>query len=86
MIERGQIAEQPNVRDGRSTLLVLTPAGQEVFDRGLPAFHRFLAALDEALDGAFQQHEDAVRRVRVALQELTVEAITEPGTATTDRL
>ena len=32
-IERGQIAERPNPGDGRSTLLVLTPVGQEIFDR-----------------------------------------------------
>jgi DNA-binding MarR family transcriptional regulator len=72
LIARGHVVEQPNPRDGRSTLLVLTPAGQEIFDRGLPAFLRVLARLDEALGGTLQEHEDAVRRVRLALQELSV--------------
>jgi DNA-binding MarR family transcriptional regulator len=71
LIERGHVEEQPHPRDGRSTLLVLTPAGQEIYDRGLPAFRKALHALDDALDGDLQSHEDAVRRVRVALQDLT---------------
>jgi DNA-binding MarR family transcriptional regulator len=71
LIERGHVEEQPHPRDGRSTLLVLTPAGQKIFDRGLPAFQKAMHALNDALDGGLQSHEDAVRRVRVALQELT---------------
>ncbi len=70
LIARGHVDEQPNPRDGRSTLLVLTPAGQEIFDRGLPAFQKALHALNDALGGDLQAHEDVVRRVRVALQEL----------------
>jgi DNA-binding MarR family transcriptional regulator len=70
LIERGHVEEQPNPVDGRSTLLVLSPAGQEIFDRGLPAFRRVLQQLDEALDGALEEHEEAVRRVRTALQRL----------------
>src|SRR5512133_3666361 len=34
LIERGHVAERPNPTDRRSTLLVLTAAGQEIFDRG----------------------------------------------------
>jgi DNA-binding MarR family transcriptional regulator len=71
LIERGHVEEKPNPDDGRSTLLVLTPAGQDIFDRGLPAFRRVLEALNEALEGELQAHEDAVRRVRVALQRLS---------------
>ena len=63
--------EQPHPRDGRSTLLVLTPAGQEVFDRGRPAFQRAMNELDAALGGTLQDHEEAVRRVRVTLLELS---------------
>ncbi|MGZ8782239.1 MAG: MarR family winged helix-turn-helix transcriptional regulator, partial [Gaiellaceae bacterium] len=36
LIERGHVVEEPHPRDGRATLLTLTPAGQDVFDRGLP--------------------------------------------------
>ena len=43
LIERGHVREEPNPEDGRSTLLTLTPAGQEIFDLGLPVFHRVLA-------------------------------------------
>ena len=74
LMERGHVVEQPNPHDGRSTWLVLTPAGQEIFDRGLPLFHEVLAALDGALDGTLREHEDAVRRVRLALQELGARA------------
>ena len=70
LIERGHVEEQPHPRDGRSTLLVLTPAGQDIFDRGLPAFQKAIRALNDALGGELQAHEDAVRRVRVAFQEL----------------
>jgi DNA-binding MarR family transcriptional regulator len=71
LIERGHVEEQPHPRDGRSTLLVLTPAGQEIFDRGLPAFRKAIHALDESLDGALDEHEDAVRRIRIAFQALS---------------
>jgi DNA-binding MarR family transcriptional regulator len=71
LIESGHVSEGPNPRDGRSTLLVLTPAGQEIFARGLPVFRRVLAQIDDALGGELDEHEQAVRRVRVALQELS---------------
>ncbi len=71
LIERGHVREEPNPEDGRSTLLTLTPEGQEIFDRGLPVFQRVLAQIDEALAGSLNEHEEVVRRVRVALQGLT---------------
>jgi DNA-binding MarR family transcriptional regulator len=71
LIERGHVREEPNPEDGRSTLLTLTPEGQEIFDRGLPVFQRVLAQIDEALAGNLNEHEEVVRRVRVALQGLT---------------
>jgi DNA-binding MarR family transcriptional regulator len=70
LIERGHVREEPNPRDGRSTLLSLTPEGQDIFDRGLPVFRRVLGQIDAALDGRLDAHEQAVRRVRVALQTL----------------
>jgi DNA-binding MarR family transcriptional regulator len=73
LIERGHVEEHPNPRDGRSTLLSLTAAGQEIFDRGLPAFQRALIALDGALEGHLHEHEEAIRRVRIALQRLAGE-------------
>jgi DNA-binding MarR family transcriptional regulator len=73
LIDAGHVRELPNPDDGRSTLLELTPAGQEIFDRGLPAFRRALARLDDALEGRGAEHEEAVWRVRRALQSLVVE-------------
>jgi len=70
LIERGHAREEPNPRDGRSTLLTLTPEGQEIFDLGLPVFRGVLAQIDSELAGGLDQHEQAVRRVRVALQGL----------------
>ena len=72
LIERGHVHEEPNPRDGRSTLLTLTPEGQQIFDQGLPVFQRVLAQIDGALEGRLDEHEDAVRRVRLALQRLSV--------------
>jgi DNA-binding MarR family transcriptional regulator len=73
MIEKGHVHEAANPQDGRSTLLTLTPEGQAIFDRGLPAFQRVLKRIDEALDGCLDEHERVVRRVRVALQGLAAE-------------
>ena len=33
LIERGHVVESPHPQDGRATLLTLTPAGQEVFEK-----------------------------------------------------
>ena len=63
LIERKHIEERPNPDDGRSTLLVL-------FDRGLPIFQDVLRTLDAALSGGLHEHEEAVRRVRMAVQSL----------------
>jgi DNA-binding MarR family transcriptional regulator len=71
LLERGHVEERPNPRDRRSRLLVLTPAGREVFDRGQPVFLRVLVELDAELDGQIQEHEEAVRRVRKALQAIS---------------
>lgn len=73
LIERGHVREEPNPDDRRSTLLTLTPAGQEIFDFGLPVFRRVLAEIDGELDGRLDEHEEAVRRVRVALQGLSAD-------------
>ena len=70
-IDRGHVEENAHPSDGRSTLLTLTPAGQTIFDRGKPAFHRALGRLNEALDGRLDVHEQTVWEVRVALQRLT---------------
>jgi DNA-binding MarR family transcriptional regulator len=73
LIEREHVVEQPNPTDGRSTLLSLTPAGQAIFDRGQPAFGRAMCKLDEALGGHLDEHEESVRRVRLALQRMAGE-------------
>jgi DNA-binding MarR family transcriptional regulator len=73
MIEKGHVQEAANPRDGRSTLLTLTPEGQAIFDRGLPAFLRVLRRIDAALDGCLDEYEDVVRRMRVALQGLAAD-------------
>jgi DNA-binding MarR family transcriptional regulator len=70
LIERGHVVEWPHPRDGRATILALTPEGQELFVRGVPVFRRFLAALDEELEGHLVELEDAVRTVRLALERL----------------
>ncbi len=83
LIERGHVREFPNPRDGRSTLLELTPEGQAIFDRGIPAFQRALHRIDAALQGELREHEDAVRRVRRAVQALAGEG-EPPETAPPD--
>lgn len=71
LLDRGHVTERANPRDRRSRLLVLTPEGQAVFDRGIPAYARALSALDAELDGQLDELEQGVRRVRIALQNLT---------------
>lgn len=73
LIERGHVVESPHPRDGRATLLALTPAGQELFNRGVPVFRQFLADLDTELGGTLDELELGVRTVRVALESLAGE-------------
>jgi DNA-binding MarR family transcriptional regulator len=70
LIDRGHVMEVPNPKDGRSTLLVLTPDGREIYDRGQPAIRRVLEAIDDALGGKLDEHEETVWRVRNVVQEL----------------
>ena len=70
LIERGHVIESPHPSDRRATLLTLTPAGQEVFDRGFPVFRQFLASLDDELGGKLEELEGAVRTVRLALEQM----------------
>lgn len=70
LIERGHVVESPHPTDRRATLLTLTPAGQETFARGVPAFRQFLASLDEEPEGKLAELERAVWTVRVALERL----------------
>ncbi len=74
MVDNGHVEEVPHPRDGRSTLLRLTPEGRELYDAGLPAVLKLLDALNEALDGGLDKHEEVVFRVRVALQGLVGDA------------
>ena len=73
LLDAGHVREVPNPRDGRSTLLELTPAGQAIFDKGIPAFHRALRQIDEALGGRLDEREEVVWQIRVALQSLVSE-------------
>ena len=73
LIERGHVVESPHPRDGRATLLALTPAGQELFNRGVPVFRQFLADLDAELGGTLEELELGVRKVRAALEGLAGE-------------
>ncbi|HLM35072.1 MAG TPA: MarR family winged helix-turn-helix transcriptional regulator [Gaiellaceae bacterium] len=79
LVERGHVREDPHPRDGRASLLTLTPAGQEIFDAGLPAFRRALRAIDEALDGKLDEYEESVWTVRVSLQRLAAADATPAG-------
>jgi len=70
LLEQGRVRELANPRDGRSTLLELTPVGQDIVDRGMPGFRRALARIDAALGGRLDEHEEVVWRIRVALEDL----------------
>jgi MarR family transcriptional regulator, transcriptional regulator for hemolysin len=73
LIERGHVVESPHPTDRRATLLTLTPAGQEIFTRGIPVFREFLASLDQELEGKLDELERAVWTVRVALERLAAD-------------
>ena len=91
LIDRGHVTEVPNPRDGRSTLLVLTPEGREIYEQGRPAIERVLHAIDEALGGTLDEHEATVWRARTAVQALVGDraavatAKARPRSATTTR-
>jgi DNA-binding MarR family transcriptional regulator len=70
LIERGHVMEIENPKDGRSTLLVLTPDGREIWDKGQPAIKRVFDAIDAALGGKLDEHEEMVWRVRRVVQDL----------------
>jgi DNA-binding MarR family transcriptional regulator len=70
LIDRGHVTELPNPKDGRSTFLVLTSEGREIYDKGQPAIARVLDAIDAALGGKLDEHEETVWRVRNVVQEL----------------
>jgi DNA-binding MarR family transcriptional regulator len=70
LIERGHVVESPHPTDRRATLLTLTPAGQQLFERGVPVFREFLASLNDELGGKLDELERAVWEVRVALERL----------------
>jgi DNA-binding MarR family transcriptional regulator len=79
LVERGLLREEPHPHDGRAALLSLGPAGQEIFERGLPVFQqRVLGALNDALGDRLDEVEEAVWTARVALQRLVAERDREP--------
>ena len=45
LVERGHATRIPNPRDGRSSLLTLTPEGQRAADRALPPFRDLVASV-----------------------------------------
>jgi DNA-binding MarR family transcriptional regulator len=72
-VERGHLEQVPNPDDARSHLLRLTPPGEALLERGLPAVHRALRRLEEALDRPLDEYEESVWRLRRTLQRLAGE-------------
>jgi DNA-binding MarR family transcriptional regulator len=70
LIERGLMVESPHPTDRRATQLSLSPAGEEILQRGGPVFEEFLRSLDDEVDGKLDELEQAVWTVRVALERL----------------
>ena len=72
-VERGHVEQVANPDDARSHLLRLTPAGKAVLELGLPAVHRALRRLEEALDRPLDEYEETVWRLRRTLGRLAGE-------------
>jgi DNA-binding MarR family transcriptional regulator len=72
--ERGEIAQSPNPRDGRSYLLELTPRGRVLVERAVPTLRETLERLElEGLDLTATEHalSELERAARAALDVST---------------
>jgi DNA-binding MarR family transcriptional regulator len=73
LIARGDVRRIPNPADGRSYLLVLTPRGRRVADRGWPAVVAAVAQLGANLDRPAGEYLPAARELRTAAKRALAE-------------
>lgn len=69
LVERGDVRKTANADDGRSYLLVLTPKGRRLVDRGRPAVAAAFARLRPQLTRPGDEHLVAVEELRRGLKE-----------------
>lgn len=81
LIERGHARRTPNPRDGRSSLIGLTPQGRAVLERARPAFDRVLDRIECNLELERADVHAVISKlgeaVDVALAEAEDEALLE---------
>jgi len=68
LIARGDVRKRPNPADGRSYLLVLTPKGQRVADRGWSAVVAAHGRIARNLEHPLAGYLPAARQLRRAVQ------------------
>ena len=68
--QRGHVEQRPNPADGRSRLLVLTPAGEEVHAHTAEAFFAATRTLAAALGSDEPRQRAALQRLDAALREV----------------
>lgn len=69
LIERGEVAREPNPADRRSHLLTVTPAGRERLVASSQAVGRVVKAMTPHLDRPLWEYEDVVAELRAALTD-----------------
>jgi DNA-binding MarR family transcriptional regulator len=69
LIERGEVAREPNPADRRSHLLSVTPAGRERLVASSQAVARVVKAIVPQLERPLWEYEDVVAELRQALTD-----------------
>jgi len=79
LLARGDVRKTPNPADGRSYLLVLTPKGRRVAERGWPAVVAAHTRIAQQLDRPVGEYLASARELRRAVrQALTGEEVLTP--------
>jgi len=73
LVARGDVRRIPNPSDGRSYLLVLTPKGRRIADRGWPAVVAAHTRLARHLERPAAEHLAVLRDLRQAVKKALAE-------------
>jgi MarR family transcriptional regulator, 2-MHQ and catechol-resistance regulon repressor len=85
LVARGDVRRTPNAADGRSYLLVLTPKGERVAERGWPAVVAAHGRIARHLERPAAEHLASARELRRAVQHALAETSRAEAAGTTAR-
>jgi DNA-binding MarR family transcriptional regulator len=79
LVERRDVRRIDNPEDGRSYLIVLTPRGRRLVDRGRPAVERALVRLEPHLPRGSDEYLVRMQELRRGLQHALAARVREPS-------